>query len=182
MTNDNFYNVDDLTITRDEKVEDVSTKIAENLKASEDIQDEADNRYHTMPGENLDKALKSLHKSKVFAFSSYESDFFTDTITWQGYIDKISDDNKTFSAVLNELGCNSSKEVAEFDIEDVSSDDISLVRIGAIFFYSIGYRSYRGQKTKQGILKFKRNIKFTEDDVDIYAAQAHEIVNSINWE
>lgn len=100
---------------------------------------------------------------------------------WVGYVKEIK--QNSFIAILNDKDKPSTLETAVFDIKnDISMDDIPLLKEGAIFYWSIGYSNYNGQRKKESFIKFKRVINFTEDDVNRVVDRARKLNDSILWE
>lgn len=124
---------------------------------------------------------KSIPDLKNFFMQKFNADRFMETVSWQGYIESISEKEKTIYGRMRELYKNGTEESIEFDFNDVSDDDKELVKIGAIFYYSIGYALKNGQRIKMAILRFKRNVKFSGLDVDNITDNAHKLSLGINW-
>ncbi|GEM_PF-5989341 len=72
---------------------------------------------------------------------------------WKGQVIEIQE--KTFKAKLDDLTNLGTYEIGIFDLRDVS-DELELVRIGAVFYFSIGYDLNKGQIQKVSILRFQR--------------------------
>lgn len=87
------------------------------------------------------------------------------TQRWQGYILELNSDR--FVAKLEDLTKpGGTYEILEFDLSDVSPDDLPLVQIGSIFYWSIGSVMTNGQLKRQSILRFKRVALWSELDYD----------------
>jgi len=127
---------------------------------------------------NYDKSIPDL---KNFFIQKGNTDRFMETVSWQGYIESISEKEKAIYGRMRELYKNGTDESVEFDFNDVSDDDKELVKIGAIFYYSIGYALRKGQRIKMAILRFKRNVKFSGLDVDNITGNAHRLSLGVNW-
>lgn len=102
------------------------------------------------------------------------------TQRWVGYIDTISGDE--FSAKLEDLNDPGTYEVANFDIAEVSKSDKELLSIGAVFYWSVGYSNDNGQISKKSLIRFKRSVPFTIEEVDEVADWASKMVKRINWD
>lgn len=61
----------------------------------------------------------------------------------------------SFEAKLVDKNDDSTFEIAEFDFDEISNGDLKLLKVGAIFYWSVGYASQNGQITKQSLLRFK---------------------------
>lgn len=73
-------------------------------------------------------------------------------------------------------------EIAEFEVAEVSEDDISLLKLGAIFYWFVGYVNQDGQVFKQSLVRFKRIVDFTESEIDFIADEANELNNTLIWD
>lgn len=126
------------------------------------------------------KLLDTKKLNKICTFDSF--DRYLETISWEGYIESISEEDETITGRMHEIGTVGTDESVIFDFNDVSPDDSSLVKVGAIFYYSIGYALTKGQKKKEALLRFKRSVNFTENDVDKISDDVRQLVDGINWE
>lgn len=89
------------------------------------------------------------------------------TQRWQGFILDLKNENKTFVAKLEDLSNpGGTNEILEFEVNEVSPDEIELVKVGAIFYWSIGSVMTNGTLKKQSILRFKRVASWTAEEFD----------------
>jgi len=91
---------------------------------------------------------------------------------------------KKFRAKLEDLNeeVNTTYEVAEFDFEEVSPSDLSLLNLGAVFYWSIGYEMKNGQLTKRSSIRFQRLVTWSETEYDIALEKAECFLNNIAWD
>lgn len=76
---------------------------------------------------------------------------------WEGVVADI--DSETFVAQLFDVtaGSKVANEEAEFLLSDVSADDFGLLRVGAVFRWSVGYnRTPAGTRQRASQLHFRR--------------------------
>ena len=135
--------------------------------------------------QNLDDfASEILYTKKNYQICNLPDypDRYLETISWEGYIESISKSDETITGRMHEIGTIGTDESIVFDFNDITPDDFSLVQVGAIFYYSIGYALTKGQKKKEALLRFKRSVNFTEDDVDEISNDVKQLVDEINWE
>lgn len=92
--------------------------------------------------------------------------------SWEGAITAINFDCGIFVARLYPVTGNSQEIAeAEFDIDDVSENDLDLLRIGGIFRWMVGYRTQSyGQRERISAIVFRRLPGWSEED--LYAARA----------
>lgn len=110
-----------------------------------------------------------------------QKDFSVSIQKWIGYVKEIH--TESFVAILNDVNNPTTNEIAEFSIhDDISKEDIQLLKTGAIFYWSIGYHTQNGQRKKESFIRFKRSVPFTEEDVDKIADNAEQLNRRIRWE
>ena len=87
--------------------------------------------------------------------------------SWEGVVTQISYGEGYFTARLYDL-TNSQNGVSEadFEIEDVSSNDRDLLRSGGIFRWMVGYRRHSfGQRERVSAIVFRRLPSWTAEDL-----------------
>lgn len=171
--------VDNWNLTN--KVEDLD----ENYNLIESLSKKVSNKAKAISNSNtlFEEELESnsFYMSNIFKKIRPRSiDYISKSQNWIGHIIEFSDDG--FTAKLLDKNDPTTYEMAEFDIADVSKGDIDLLKLGAIFYWSIGYANQNGQIIKQSLLRFKRSIDFTIDEVDRIADRANELNKAINWD
>jgi hypothetical protein len=83
---------------------------------------------------------------------------------WRGVISQMN--ATSFVARLEDLTKGGTDELGEFDFSDISDDDKKLIRVGAIFYWSVGLYMEHGQIAKRSDIRFQRLILLDEDDID----------------
>jgi hypothetical protein len=67
----------------------------------------------------------------------------------------------------DELDPNSPEEEAEIPMDEVSAMDLDLVRPGALFYWSIGYRGHAsGQRSRESLIRFRRLPRWSMEEVE----------------
>jgi hypothetical protein len=80
---------------------------------------------------------------------------FTSLKKWRGVVLKIYNDY--FLCRLVDQGGNSPDEEAEILLSEISEEDLQLIGIGAVFYWSIGYQTNpSGTRTRSSIIRFRR--------------------------
>jgi len=112
------------------------------------------------PHAQVQKTLPiSRENNAIVAFKLLES--------WTGRVDEVDNDNGTFSAQVSSEHQSGILETAQFTLEEISEDDVDLVRPGAIFYWSIGYQVDKfGRRSTQSSLRFKRGKFWTRKEQD----------------
>ena len=82
---------------------------------------------------------------------------------WEGYVLDVS--KTSFNARLIDLTERGTEEDAEFDLSEVSQDDLQLVAGGAVFYWSIGYLSDpTGRRRTVSEIRFRRLPAVTPEE------------------
>lgn len=125
---------------------------------------------------NYEQIVKNtnLHKEST--------DFYKDTVSWIGHVESINLEAEEFVGILKDLDNPGPEEMAEFDFNEVTQDDKELLKVGAVFYYSIGFSYSKGQCKKDTVLKFKRNVNFTEEEIDNNLTRIDNIVKNLRFE
>ena len=101
---------------------------------------------------------------------------------WEGIVSEIFEEEGSFSAILTDLNNDGPKEEVTLSFEEVSEEDMALLKPGAIFYWNIGYEKTHGQVKKASIIRFKRLPEWTEKDWDQIMDKANELEKGIEWE
>lgn len=93
---------------------------------------------------------------------------------WEGVVTECRDD--TFLARLTDLTAEGPAEEVELPLTDVSPEDLPLVELGAVFYWSIGYRDESsGRRLRASTLRFRRLPVWSEHELEAAAERAAEI-------
>lgn len=84
---------------------------------------------------------------------------------WKGVVINLTEE--TFRARLTDLTNGGTDEIVEFELDDISPDDMKLLGIGSIFYWSVGHYMENGQSVKRSDVRFQRLILLDEDDIEI---------------
>ncbi len=99
---------------------------------------------------------------------------------WEGVVTEITPDS--FFARLVDKSNEAPDEEAEFAIEEISSGDMHLLKIGAVFNWDIGYHESKGgQRTKQSVIRFRRLPAWTNREIEDARKRAVQIRDSLGW-
>ena len=94
--------------------------------------------------------------------------FFRAMQKWEGHVIEVRQDS--FTAILSPIMGEGPDQEAEILIEDVSLDDHPLIKPGAVFYWSIGYKD-EPQRTRVSLIRFRRLPVWNQRDLD---AARHE--------
>lgn len=155
-----------------------------SLLAIESIKSQVDEYNSINTKNNSDTLVSNKNVPKIknpFGYRVRPSlNYYKKTQHWLGVIEEISGD--VFSAKLTDKSNEGTYEYADFDFNEVSKSDLSMITLGAVFYYSIGFASNNGQIRKEAFLRFKRSVPFSSHDVDNLEERVKSFNQNINWE
>lgn len=100
---------------------------------------------------------------------------------WEGIVLEIQEDS--FTARLVDLSGDYPEEEAEFDIEDVSPDDRSLLMAGAGFYWTLGYQTRpNGQRVRVSVVRFRRLPVWTSEEIAAARQWARNVAKLLRTE
>ncbi|OHV86218.1 hypothetical protein ORS3428_25115 [Mesorhizobium sp. ORS 3428] len=102
---------------------------------------------------------------------------------WEGYVVTIS--KETFTARLLDVtaGSEIEEEQVEFIKDDLSDTDLTLLHVGAVFRWVIGYhRDPGGSKRRVSQIVFRRLPAWTKMDLLSARQRALELKSALVWE
>ena len=102
---------------------------------------------------------------------------------WEGYVKEVGDE--TFTVELVDLTDYHPNETEETGLpkSDLTTDDLKLLRPGAIFRWLIGYFFLpHGTKLRVSSIVFRRLPVWTEDEIKQAKEEAKRIASSIQWD
>lgn len=107
-------------------------------------------------------------------------DVFLPLQRWEGTIIEILKDS--FVARLVDKSPDSATEEAEFPLDEVSRDDLPLIKEGALFYWTIGYRdSINGQRTRISEIRFRRTPTWTASELTRARGRARRLLDLLGW-
>ncbi len=129
--------------------------------------------------ENLVKEVDDTEQSSSSSISWLQqkckrTHAFNSLLKREGIIISLSED--FFTAKLVDPAHNDVDEVADFPYNEVSDDDQSLLTVGAVFYWNIGYKlSPTGQKERSSLIRFRRIPAWTTKEIDNASTKAEEL-------
>ena len=123
-----------------------------------------------------DEWIVDLHKIQKNAKAL---DDFISKQKYEGIVIEIKE--SSFIARLRNLSSDSPDEEAEFNKEDLSKEDISLLKSGAIFYWNIGYRDMiGGQRIACHMINFRRLPVLTRQKIEKATQRAEKFLSWID--
>ncbi|MBU1170506.1 MAG: hypothetical protein KKD44_13165 [Proteobacteria bacterium] len=85
---------------------------------------------------------------------------------WEGRITQIN--NEDFSAIIvDKTHPEFNDELVTIDIEEITPAELSLLQIGAVFYWSIGYADYPGRgRSRESKIRFRRLPGWTKKELN----------------
>lgn len=124
-------------------------------------------------------------KPRKFLFQNYFNklelkNYVSEYESWIGHI--VSLDEKKFNAKLFNNLDEDTYEIAEFEIKEVSKEDLEFLKVGAIFYWSVGREFENGQISKKTYLRFRRSIPLESVEFDIIYDESNNLLESFEWQ
>lgn len=92
---------------------------------------------------------------------------------WRGVVLEVLQD--TFIARLEDYNEETPDEEAEILFAEISDEDLSLVEVGSVFYWSIGYHvNPSGQRKRASIIRFRRLPVWTSEEIKEAESRAQE--------
>ena len=137
-------------------------------------------------GEHIDKP-EQLHRLDValrpVSFKPVDRPSFRAIQEWEGYVIHVGD--STFLARLTDLsvGARRAEEEVELLVSDLSDDDKSILAVGSMFRWAIGYqRSPGGSRKRVSQIVFRRLPQWTRKELDQASEEGAEMIEAIQWD
>lgn len=85
---------------------------------------------------------------------------------WEGRVTEVSDD--TFYAIISDkTNPELSDELVSMDIDEITPSDLSLLKSGAVFYWSISYADFPGRgRKKESKIRFRRLPLWTQKEIN----------------
>jgi len=93
--------------------------------------------------------------------------------------------SETFTARLLDITAEkrTEEEAADFPVSDLSDDDLSLLKEGAIFRWVIGYqRTSSGQKIRASQVVFRRLPAWNKHNLHLSRSKANDLLAELIWD
>ncbi len=99
---------------------------------------------------------------------------------WEGVVTRVA--GESFFAKLTSISSDDPDEEAEFALAEISAGDLPLLRVGAVFYWNIGYHDAAGgQRTRGSIIRFRRLPTWTKREIENARRRAAEIRDYLGW-
>lgn len=131
--------------------------------------------------ENASETLNFDLDSNIFSLiphTNYKS-YVNRTQRWMGHIISISGD--AFTAKLEDINSPGTFEVGDFELREVPEADKTLIKLGAAFYWSVGYSYLNGTVAKTSTIRFQRLANWTTSEYDEAADRANELFKKLKW-
>lgn len=107
---------------------------------------------------------------------------FVQEVVYAGYVVEVGDE--TYTARVVDLGDKVQGEMqAEFWVKSVRQEDSELLRVGALFYWVIGYHEdSKGSQHYESLVCFCRKPSFTQQDIEKARREADETRRAFGWD
>ena len=166
-----YTDKEDFSYSHKIMLESINAKIDANVDEYEDSS--------TFSDEVKEEDLFSVPKIDYLS-NKGTTNYMANSQNWIGHVIKLSENE--FTAKLKDLNDPTTDEIADFEIIEVSKGDFELLKLGAVFYWGVGYANQNGQIIKQSIIRFKRSVDVTVSEFDRIMKEAEDLNNSLKWE
>lgn len=171
ILSENFSNEDVESVGQQIKAEpnDATTELKKYL-VTEHIRSKRENIK--IPYDHFQNRFNILKKSV----------YTKNTKTWKGVVTGVN--STTFKAKLYDLNNHTGTyETAEFNIKtDTTEQDLELIEIGAVFYWSVGNIIQNKTQTKQSEIRFRRIADITASEFDELHDSLKTNYGNIKWD
>jgi len=176
-TNDNFVG----TIDENSYSDKAFSLINGDIKQWKEQQISLENSGRLVEKADIKNPLPDFSLPK-FAGSlvDYLKNYFFDAQKWYGQVTNIG--KETFTAKLQDLSNSTTDEIGEFEIKEIPIDDFELFKIGATFYWSVGYEMKNSQISKRSFFRFQRLPNWDTHAIDRASDRADDLNSSLNWD
>ena len=133
-----------------------------------------------------DLSIVSIHKNGKEFKLVYESklpapDKFISLQKWEGIVTEIGEDY--FIARIIDLIKDAPEESASFPFSEISSEeDKELLKIGAVFYWNIGYyERAKGTRLRSSLIRFRRLPMWAENVIGSAQKEAERLNEFFGW-
>lgn len=106
---------------------------------------------------------------------------FINLQSWEGIVIEVREG--AFVARLIDKSNGGYDQEVEFSFEEVSPYDHSLIKLGAIFYWDIGYSENNSkQRIRASIIKFRRLPVWTANELKAARERAKSLAQELSWE
>jgi len=124
----------------------------------------------------VEAASKDLVMMKAPPLSPHR---FKSLQAWEGTVEQIGE--TTFTARLFDRERPGEEETAEFELSDVNDYDRSLVALGAVFYWDVGYLITPSGNRRASEIRFRRLPAWTREELEAARQEAAEFRELVGW-
>ena len=106
-------------------------------------------------------------------------EYVVTTVDWEGYVERVDRDG--FTARLLERGAIGAERTKVL-FDEVSSFDMPLIKEGAVFYWTLGYRVRESkQRETMSLIRFRRLPSWTTQELNELEVTAGEHFHELGW-
>lgn len=154
-----------------------SSQKERNLKGLKFL--ELPNRDESQTQSNLDSRYSETLDARTIPMFSVPpknkpvKEYFSALQKWEGFVIEVGDD--VFRARLIPIAGEGPDQEAGIYISEISDGDRSLLRPGAVFYWSIGYLERPSGRIRASIIRFRRLPRWTTDEISEGESKVHAL-------
>ncbi len=129
-----------------------------------------------------EKTLVESGSSSIHFLKKYikKTVAFNSLLKREGVVLSINGD--TFTARLTDLTKDAVDEIADFPFDEISDDDRALLKVGAVFYWNIGFKLLpSGQKERSSLIRFRRLPAWHQTEIESAYKEADELADFFGW-
>lgn len=100
-------------------------------------------------------------------------EYFRAIQKWEGHVTRVGQD--TFHARLVPIKGVGSDQEAEIYLDEIKEEDHSLIELGAVFYWSIGYLDRPSGRLRASLIRFRRLPVWTKREIKKATARATKL-------
>lgn len=153
----------------DQKLEVFNSTIKKYTTELEFVENDIDIIQNSKTGVNQQKDLPKLEFPNIDSiFDIANKNTYSKKVqSWKGVVSEVKENS--FVARLEDLTNGGTDEMGEFDISEVTPDDLKLLKRGGIFYWSVGLYMEYGQSERKSSLRFQRLVHLDMEELDAIA-------------
>ena len=129
-------------------------------------------------------SVNQLPESKSFSIDltkdriGFKSSFKT-LQKWEGYVEEVHPGH--IVARVTDINGKLLDQEATIPFEEISAEDIELIKPGSIFYWNIGYEVTKGSRRRVSIVRFQRIPAWTKSDVKRVVEKVKTVREEYGW-
>ncbi|MEM6738057.1 MAG: hypothetical protein AAF620_18510 [Bacteroidota bacterium] len=99
---------------------------------------------------------------------------------WEGVVTDFSTESIAAN-LISVFSGNSTEEVATIPLDWISDEDREYVKKGAVFYWSVGFETFKGQRKRTSMIRFRRLPNFSKTHIQAKQKEFKSKFDGLNW-